>query len=231
MKIILYDIDGTLLSMSGIGFEALRRAWLEVHGVDIEKSGIIPDGRTDSGMFTEIADFFSIKERDFTTVTEKYVSILSESLRADEGKAKLLPGADRILKVLAGAEGIVQGLLTGNIYEGARVKLEHFGLFDYFMFGAFGDTHDDRNSLAMFALMRLRHLYGKGVSGKDLIIVGDTPWDVRCGKSIGAVTVGVTTGKYGRDDLEPEEPDVILDDLADCAGFVDFVSSAGNGRK
>ena len=131
--------------------------------------------------------------------------------------AQVLPGVGELLEVLAGRDDFAVGLLTGNVCDGARIKLGHFDLFRYFPFGGFGDDHHDRDRVASDALRAAHaHLNGGGHTA-TVWVIGDTPFDVTCGRSIGARTLAVTTGSHPRAELESYSPDVLLDDLSDTA--------------
>ena len=115
------------------------------------------------------------------------------------------------------AEDFAIGLLTGNVLDGARIKFGHFDLFRYFPFGGFGDDHHDRDCVASDALRAAHaHLNG-GCHTATVWVIGDTPFDVTCGRSIGARTLAVATGSHPRAELESYSPDVLLDDLSDTA--------------
>jgi phosphoglycolate phosphatase len=120
-----------------------------------------------------------------------------------------------LLRQLHGRRDVALGLLTGNIRAGARIKLGHFGLFDYFAFGGFGDHHLDRDDVAREALAEVKARFDGTVAPERIWVVGDTPLDIRCARAIGARAVAVTTGWHSRAELEPHGPDLLLDDLSD----------------
>jgi phosphoglycolate phosphatase-like HAD superfamily hydrolase len=105
------------------------------------------------------------------------------------------------------------GLLTGNIRLGAEIKLRHFGLWETFRFGGFADDHEDRDHIAVAALERGRRVLGKNLSPLEVVVVGDTPFDVRCGKFIGAKVLAVATGGAKLDELKKCQPDWAVEDL------------------
>ncbi len=112
------------------------------------------------------------------------------------------------------------GLLTGNLRRGAELKLGRYGVLELFSFGAFADDSHDRNKLGAFARDRAREAHGAEFHARDIHIIGDTPHDVNCAKAIGAVAVGVATGRYSREQLEKAGADFVFDDLADVDGVI-----------
>jgi phosphoglycolate phosphatase-like HAD superfamily hydrolase len=108
----------------------------------------------------------------------------------------------------------VLGLLTGNVKRGAELKLEHYGLWKFFEFGAFADDHHDRNQLGEFARVRARERHGYEFDAAQIDVVGDTPHDITCGKAFGARTIAVATGTCAREKLSAHKPDFLFDDLS-----------------
>jgi phosphoglycolate phosphatase-like HAD superfamily hydrolase len=144
-----------------------------------------------------------------------YVARLKGTLVTHRGC--VLPGVPDFLSALAARGDVAVGLLTGNIREGARHKLRHYGLWDWFPFGGFGDDHVDRSDIAAAALAAARH-HLDGRSGNEtgqVIVIGDTPFDIACGRSIGARCVAVPTGPTPWESLQRAEPDVLVDTLED----------------
>ena len=144
----------------------------------------------------------------------------------DDGKIKtLLPGFPSLLSTLYDTPETYVGLLTGNWQEGAKIKLEYFGIWDYFSFGAFADDHHDRNHLLPYALERLQASHRYPVNNARTFVIGDTPRDIQCGKVHGAITVGVSTGPYTKQQLKQENPHYTFDNLADVENFLTIVNS------
>jgi phosphoglycolate phosphatase-like HAD superfamily hydrolase len=115
---------------------------------------------------------------------------------------------------------IVLGLLTGNVERGAKLKLTHYGIWDFFEFGAFADDHHDRNQLGAFAQRRAREKHAIDFAAAEIDVIGDTPHDIACGKAIGARTIAVTTGSFTGDQLAKHQPDRIVDDFSDVDGVM-----------
>jgi phosphoglycolate phosphatase-like HAD superfamily hydrolase len=136
-------------------------------------------------------------------------------------KGKLLPGVLQLLERLKTRKHLVLALLTGNISRGARLKLEHYGVWHFFEFGAFADDHCDRNQLGSFARARARERHGCEFSANEIDVIGDTPRDIACGKAIDARTIAVATGTWTREQLAEHHPDFLIDDLSDVNRVID----------
>ena len=152
---------------------------------------------------------------------EAYVRYLGEEMH--RGPAITLPGVTDVLEFLARSDGIVQGLLTGNMAQGARIKLEHFDVWHYFPYGAFADDSATRNDLGPHAIRRASEFHDYGFQGSDVVVVGDTPYDIECGRAIGAATVAVATGQYAIDELLKYDPDLVLRDFGQPREFYKFL--------
>jgi phosphoglycolate phosphatase len=220
-RLLLFDIDGTLIHSGGAGIHALISAFSERFGITDDLRGIEIAGMTDSGIVTSI-----LKKHNIPTTTENvsafldsYVHFLSLELPRREGK--LLPGVLELLEKLKSRPHLVLALLTGNVSRGAQLKLEHYGVWHFFEFGAFADDHQDRNRLGSFARARAREKHGRAFSTSQIDVIGDTPRDVACGKAIGARTIAVATGRWSLEQLAEHQPDFLIDDLSDVHGIID----------
>jgi phosphoglycolate phosphatase-like HAD superfamily hydrolase len=214
MHVCLFDIDGTLLSSGGAGKAALELGLAEEFGVT--GSITIPlGGRTDTAILTDLVRAAGLEDTPATRarLLAAYLRHLPACLA--RGCGRVLPGVRELLEALRGRDGVVVGLLTGNVREGARLKLGHFGLFVYFAFGGFGDRHHDRDDVAREALQELHRHTGAAVRQERIWVIGDTPHDVRCARAIGARAVAVCTGYHSRAQLAECRPDLLLDDLSD----------------
>jgi len=185
-------------------------------------NGVSLAGRTDRAI---VGDLFALHEIDnheenWNRFVNGYLGRLKIGLPATAGK--LLPGVKELLARVNG-DGAALGVLTGNIERGAKLKLQHYEIDHFFTFGAFGDHHTDRDDIARDALRMLRNNHGE-VSAEQIWIVGDTPLDVRCAKSIGARSMAVATGNFDRDQLTESEPDILLDDLSDVEQAVSLLT-------
>jgi phosphoglycolate phosphatase-like HAD superfamily hydrolase len=126
-----------------------------------------------------------------------------------------LPGVAAVVERVARSARAVPGLVTGNIEEGARIKLLPTGLWPHFRVGAYGSDHMDRRRLPSLAARRAHALVGHAFAPGDVVVIGDTPHDIDCARAFGAVAIAVTTGQHTRDELAAERPDHLFDDLAD----------------
>jgi phosphoglycolate phosphatase-like HAD superfamily hydrolase len=154
-----------------------------------------------------------------SALLDSYVHCLS--LELPRRKGKLLPGVLQLLQQLKSRPHLVLALLTGNVSRGARLKLEHYGVWHFFEFGAFADDHRDRNQLGRFARARAKEKHGREFAASEIDVIGDTPRDIACGKALGARTVAVATGRWSRDELAKYQPDFLIDDLSDVETIVD----------
>ena len=217
--LLLWDIDGTLITSGGAGMSALERALGDVFGVAGSLADIDFAGRTDRWIMRRVFEKFSLPatEDNFARYLDGYVAALPAQL--SNPRARVLPGARERLAEAASRPGVAQGLLTGNLVRGAQAKLAHHGLWHHFPFGAFADDGEWRNDLGPHALRRAREHHGIEFSPADVWIIGDTPHDIACGKAIGARTLAVTTGDYTTEELAAHAPDALLPDLADHEAF------------
>jgi phosphoglycolate phosphatase len=219
-RLLLFDIDGTLIHSGGAGVRALKSAFKERFGVADDLHGIEIAGMTDSGIVVSI-----LKKNDIPATNENVGAFLDSyvhflSLELPRRKGKLLPGVLDLLEKLKSRPQLVLGLLTGNVSRGARLKLEHYGVWHFFEFGAFADDHQDRNRLGSFARARAKEKHGREFSPSQIDVIGDTPRDIACGKAIGARTIAVATGTWSREELAKYQPDFLIDDLSDVEGLI-----------
>jgi len=223
MKLLLFDIDGTLMLSGGAGRRAMDRAFLEIHGIENAFDGIAPYGKTDPAIFTEIFSNHSLADNagddEIRPVAELYARYLPEEVRTSEG-AELMPGVTPLLDHLQRADGVVLGLLTGNFERTARAKLSRFDLNRYFPFGAFGSDDGDRVRLVPVALRRAAAHTGRTIAaGPDVVVIGDTPRDVECALAHGATAVGVATTHYSVNELRTAGAHHVFPNLENTAAF------------
>jgi phosphoglycolate phosphatase len=220
MRIVLFDIDGTILSMGGAAREAFGQALSEASGRAVDPRGLSFAGKTDLQIAREILTLNGIEGAALPPMIDEtmrlYVKYFARDLPRSSG-ARLLPGMPALIDALRAREGVRVALLTGNVREGARLKLGYFGLADRFEYelSCFGDDHADRYQLPALALKRARASVGDAVRGDQLTIVGDSEHDVLCGRSIGARAVAVATGWTPGALLQSLRPDHFLADFSD----------------
>lgn len=222
-KVVLFDIDGTLVLTGRAGVRAMNRACQQVIGHSNALDGVAVAGRTDWIILHDAlrAIGHEMDEDLFARLRDTYVALLrDEILLPGEGVKAVMPGVAELLDALRARPDVFLALLTGNFEEGARIKLEHFDLWRYFKCGAFGDDAADRNALVPFALDRARACGLGATAPEDVFVVGDTPHDVACARAVGVVPVGVATGSFSAADLRESGADIVFPDLADTAAFM-----------
>jgi phosphoglycolate phosphatase len=220
-RLLLFDIDGTLIHSGGAGVHALQLTLAERFGIADDLHDIEIAGMTDSGIVVSILKKHRIPatNENIAAFLDSYVHFLSLELPRRDGK--LLPGVLELLEKLKSRPHLVLALLTGNVSRGAQLKLEHYGVWHFFEFGAFADDHQDRNQLGSFAVTRAKEKHGREFSATEIDVIGDTPRDITCGKAFGARTIAVATGTYSREELAEHQPDFLIDDLSDVDRVID----------
>src|SRR6188474_2940556 len=233
-KLVLFDIDGTLVLTGGAGIRAMNRACEELVGHPHALEGIPVAGRTDRIILTDVATRAGRRLDDglLDQLRDRYIAHLRteierpgrlqpfESLGPRSGIKAVMPGIRELLEILDRRSDVLLGLLTGIFQEGARIKLEHFDLWRYFQCGAFGDDSADRNDLVPFAVERARHCGLDDIEPARIFVVGDTPHDIACARAVGAVPVGVATGGFTPDQLRETGADIVYENLADHTEFL-----------
>lgn len=229
-QVVLFDIDGTLLLSHGSGRVAMEAALVETFGTPGPASYRY-DGKTDKLIVRETmrAEGFpdAVIDERMPLVLERYLAGLHVALADADRKAYALPGIHEIVREVEAADDLVLGLLTGNVVTGARAKLRAVELeFDRFVVGAFGSDHEDRPQLPPIARARASALLGYEVPGDRLVIIGDTPADVHCGRGVGARAIAVATGGYTVAQLEAHDPAATFADLTDTDRVLEAIRHA-----
>lgn len=236
-KLVLFDIDGTLVLTGGAGIRAMNRACEELVGHPHALEGIPVAGRTDRIILSDVVTSAGRAMDDglLDRLRDRYIEYLRaeierpgrlqsfESLGSRSGIKAVMPGIRELLEILNRRADVLLGLLTGNFHQGARIKLEHFDLWRYFQCGAFGDDSADRNDLVPFAVERARHCGVDDVDPSRIFVVGDTPHDIACARAVGAVPIGVATGGFTSDQLRESGADIVYETLADHAPFLELL--------
>jgi phosphoglycolate phosphatase-like HAD superfamily hydrolase len=219
-RLLLFDIDGTLITSGGAGEAALKDAMRSRFDVEEDLDGIILAGATDARIARELLQKHSIavSAENVVALLDTYLGHLDERIGRHDGK--LLPGILPLLNALSERSDAVLALLTGNVSRGAEIKLTHYGVWDFFEFGAFADDHHDRNELGKFARARALERHGEEFPPSRIYVIGDTPKDIECGRAIGAFTVAIATGHYSSAELRDHAPDFLFEDLSDTERVV-----------
>lgn len=214
VRLVLFDIDGTLVHTGGAGTAAFTRTFAREfnlhHGTEKMKFA----GRTDISLVREFFRLHGVAEtaENFNRFFSQYYFWLDHILVRNGGQA--CRGIHEFIRDLqALPEPPVLGLLTGNVQLGAEIKLRHFGLWELFHFGGFADDHEERDQIAAAALARGRRVLGADLQPQEIVVIGDTPFDVRCGKFIGAKTLAVATGGSRLEELQAHAADWTVPDL------------------
>ncbi|HEY2799138.1 MAG TPA: HAD family hydrolase [Chthoniobacterales bacterium] len=220
-RLLLFDIDGTLIDSGGAGVAALKDVLWEQFGITDGLGGVEIAGRTDTGIVHQILQKqnISLTNERVAAFLDLYAGFLGRELPRRPGR--LLPGVGALLPRLQGRPQNVLALLTGNIRRGAELKLSHYGIWDFFEFGAFADDHHDRNELGFFAQRRAREKHAIDFLAEEIDVIGDTPHDIACGKAIGARTIAVATGSFSREQLAAHDPDRIMDDFSEVDALIE----------
>lgn len=224
-QLLLWDIDGTLMWGAGAGEQALVCAMKDTFDIDASLDGIDYSGRTDRHIAHMLIEAYELplteeNERNFV---EAYLNALQDEL--ERRNAHACAGIAEIVEQAHAREQTMQGLLTGNMQRGARLKLSRVGLWEYFPFGAFADDSAVRNELGPHALRRAQEHSASPVAPQAIFVIGDTPHDIGCGKIIGAHTIAVATGKHSLKQLAKHEPSLLFDDFSDTKAFFQAIDA------
>ena len=220
MKLVLFDIDGTLLLTAGAGRRAIVRAISEAIGPNDSLQQVRFDGKTDPQIVAELLEAAGQRgphdaER-VQALCRRYVELLAAELKRPTTRTTIMPGVPELLNQLEARADVILGLLTGNLADGAALKLKSGGLDPQrFRVGAYGSDAAHRPDLPPIAARRAESLFGRVPSGPEVVIIGDTPADVACGQCISARAVAVATGGYSVSDLAACGPHAVFEDLSD----------------
>jgi len=218
MRLVLFDIDGTILLSDGAGRRAVNRALVEVFGT-AGSSDHRFDGKTDPQIVREMMRLAGHGDDHIdarmTPLLDRYLELLHDELRNGAGRVRLMPGVCELLDALEARHDVLLGLLTGNLAAGAHAKLSAAGVDPgRFRIGAYGSDHERRAELPAVAQLRARDELGLDIPGHHVVVIGDTPADIECGRAIGARAVAVATGHYSVEELSRYSPAAVFEDLS-----------------
>jgi phosphoglycolate phosphatase len=220
-KLFLFDVDKTLVDSRGAGSRAMNLAFAQLFGIEQGFAGIGFTGRTDTAIFRDAVNVHSL-DGEFPALLarfqETYFSMLPTTLA--EVQAHVLPGVRELLTAIQAAPGVSLGLATGNFRQAARLKLEPFGLYDFFPVGGFADDSEDRAELVAIAIERLAEASG-GPDPREVYVIGDTPLDIAAAEANGAHSVAVATGFFSVDELTAAGADVVFPDFSSWQAVLD----------
>jgi phosphoglycolate phosphatase-like HAD superfamily hydrolase len=227
-RLVLFDIDGTILLTAGAGRRAIVAAITEEigHAGGLEKVRF--DGKTDPQIVTELLEAGGHpgphRSERVTALCSRYVDLLQHELQQPSSKTTLMPGVLSLLDRLEREDGVILGLLTGNMLQGAALKLRAAGLDPArFRVGAYGSDSAHRPDLPPIAARRAEPYFGRVPSGPEVVIIGDTPADIACGAGIDARAVAVATGAYSVTDLVACAPHATFENLSDTDGVIEAI--------
>ena len=230
MKLFLFDLDGTLLNTGGVGLRALERAFAEL----FEATGIVQainfGGKTDRAIFRELLNrHHGSNPADdlIDTLASRYLHHLG--IEADAIASEMvLPGVRQLLSLLARRDDALVALGTGNLEEGARLKLARTGLLPYFACGGYGSDAEERSEVLLTGRRRAESLTGRTIASRDVFVIGDTPLDIAAARKAGFQAVAIATGRPTVADLAAERPDFLFRDMLEMAEAGVFVAGAVN---
>lgn len=226
-RLLLFDLDWTLIYTGGAGVRALNYAFLQQFNVPEAVKNISLDGKTDPAICREMIRVIlkrEPKDDEIKKLCRGYLDRLA--LEVPDGPGyKILPGIPELLEALSTMADFVMGLGTGNLEEGAKIKLARANLMRYFRFGGFGSDAEERPSLLRKGVERGEAFAGKKFAPRDVFVIGDNRRDVEAGKAIGATTVAVAAGPMTHDELAQTQPDFLFHDLSDTAKVLRILTS------
>jgi len=225
-RLLLFDIDGTLLTCRGRGMRAMHRVVEALWGFGPVEIRVQPQGKTDPMLFEEVGAAYGLTpaaiEVRRAELGRVYLERLAEELQ-DPTACEIKPGILELLDALARRTHVALGIVSGNLEGAAWLKLETCGLERFFAAGAFGSDGRQRADLVRLAMQRFARRTGREFQARDVWVIGDTPDDVSAGRAHGTRTLGVATGSFSRADLERAGAEVVRDDFRHSADVVDML--------
>jgi len=227
-KLVLFDIDGTLLWTDGAGRRAIHAALRVELGLDGPFVGVRFDGKTDPQIVRELLiaarHDTDVPDARVEAICRRYVGLLEQELAAGTRALRIFPGVLELLDVLAERGDALIGLLTGNVVDGAMLKLRAAGIApERFRVGAYGSDAADRRALPPIAVARAAPLMGRRPLREEVVIIGDTPSDMSCGQDLGVRAIGVATGSYTPDELTTAGGHAVFETFADPAPVLEAI--------
>jgi phosphoglycolate phosphatase-like HAD superfamily hydrolase len=219
LKLLLFDIDGTLILSGGAGLRAMTRAFEMIYDIPAAFTGVNLSGRTDSSILQDALLKFNLPhapavEEEFK---QRYFELLEEEMPLKVDGKRIMPGIAALLATLAERPDLYLGLLTGNWRTSGYLKLADFGLDRFFTFGAFADDSAVRDQLLPFAVARFADRYGLRPRPEEVYVIGDTPYDILCARPHGATAVAVAAAGHSSSELSVYNPDYLFENLEDTA--------------
>lgn len=213
-RLALFDIDGTLLSAVGAGKRALGRALLEIYGTAGPIEHWDFGGKTDPQICHELMTEAGLATEEIQAKLDRVLACYIDYLTQELRDVVVYPGVYEVLDALQEVPNVTLGILTGNVSQGAELKLKAIGVSQYFLLGAFGSDSALRSDLVDVALERAFQEVGYRFTSKEIAIIGDTPHDIRCGRHRGVKAIAVATGPYSSEELSLHDPDYLFGDFS-----------------
>ncbi len=224
-KLVLFDIDGTIMNTDGGGALSCKAALELVFGRAVPLDNYTMSGKTDTQIVIELMERVGVSREETMSrlddIHNHYIACLSTEVTGWNPEVCL--GIPELLERFSHMPDAVLGLLTGNIRRGAEVKLNRVGLWSYFQTGAFGDRAPERRLLPDLAQQAALEKTGRKFVEKEMVIIGDTPNDILCGRHLNVKSIAVATGSFGVDALQAYQPDYLFDDLSDVNRVIEAV--------
>jgi phosphoglycolate phosphatase len=224
-KLLLFDVDGTLILSGGAGARSVNRAFQLLFGVPDAMAECKPDGKTDPAIFREVARTHlgrDLSAAESESVARVYVAALEEEVPRSAGY-RVMPGVPPLLEALQRDPCCFLGLATGNLEAGARIKLRRPGLDRFFAFGGYGSDDEDRPRMLQVAIRRGSHAARRDFPPEDIVVIGDTPHDIAAARAVGVRSVAVATGSSAPAALARHGPDHVLEDLSSIEAFLQIL--------
>jgi phosphoglycolate phosphatase len=230
MRLVLFDIDGTLLNSEGLGRASMRRALGEIFGSP-GNPAYRYDGKTDKQIVRDVMRLEGHSDEHIDSRMDEliatYLEGLTEGVKSGQFNVRPHEGVLEILDALEPRKDVVLGLLTGNVETGARTKLKAAGIDpDRFRVNAFGSDHENRPELPAVAQRRASENLGLEIVGGRMVVIGDTPADIACGRSLGAKAIGVASGHYTVEQLKEHDPYAVFASLKDTQQVLESIVNA-----
>jgi phosphoglycolate phosphatase len=217
VKVLLFDIDGTLILSGRAGLRAMNKAFEKMYHIENALERLNLAGRTDTAIIKQVMaeHKIAVDPERCRQYQQLYYELLEQEIILQVDGKRVMPGVEQLLAELSGCQDVYIGILSGNWEISGRIKLAHFGLDRYFTFGAFADDSEIRDELLPFALQRFYYKYGLNAECSQVYVIGDTPADIQCARPHGAKSVAVAAAHYSMAELQSHNPDFLFPDLSD----------------
>jgi phosphoglycolate phosphatase-like HAD superfamily hydrolase len=228
-KLILFDIDGTLLKgKSKIHFNSFIEAFRKIFKIDVNPNEIDHEGKTDMRIILELSEKHGIPKDKVIPRLKEIYKIMIDFYKKNVDLDKEIQPNDNVEKLLSilKKKGYILGLLTGNLKKIARTKIGKFDLNKYFSFGSFGEISEIRSKLLENAIKKAKSKFKTNLNKEDIFVIGDTRFDVECGKQLGVKIIAVATGKYSIEELKKYNPDYVLKDFSDLESIINIIDGS-----